>query len=98
MSARVFHADLYGKRGIFWQREYYDHIIRDEDELNRVAEYILGNPIKAGLSNWPWVWPVPDRIAAVPAAVPGASRPRQCRQDACDTAGEDAGDTRKDAP
>ena len=33
------------------------------------------------------------RTAAVPAAVPGASRPRQSRQDACDTAGEDAGDT-----
>jgi len=33
------------------------------------------------------------RTAAVPAAVPGASRPRQGRQDACHTAGEDAGDT-----
>jgi len=80
---------LLGKRGVFWQREYYDHIIKDENELRRVAEYILGNPIKAGLSNWPWVWPDPDRTAAVP----GASRPRNGRQDACDTAGEDAGDT-----
>jgi len=34
------------------------------------------------------------RTAAVPAAVPGASRPRQGRQDACHTAGEDAGDTK----
>lgn len=29
-----------------WQRNYYDHIIRDEDELNRIREYILYNPFR----------------------------------------------------
>jgi len=29
-----------------WQRNYYDHIVRNEDELNRVREYILDNPRK----------------------------------------------------
>lgn len=30
-----------------WQRNYYEHIIRNEDELNRVREYIINNPL-----NW----------------------------------------------
>ena|SRR5436190_9218676 len=29
-----------------WQRNYYDHIIRSEDELNGIREYIYNNPIK----------------------------------------------------
>jgi REP element-mobilizing transposase RayT len=29
-----------------WQRGYFDRVIRDEDELNRVREYILQNPSK----------------------------------------------------
>jgi len=32
--------------GRFWQRGYYDHIIRDEDELNRVRQYIILNPAR----------------------------------------------------
>jgi REP element-mobilizing transposase RayT len=27
-----------------WQRNYYEHIIRDEEELNRLREYIVNNP------------------------------------------------------
>jgi REP element-mobilizing transposase RayT len=30
-----------------WQKSFYDHIIRDESELNRVRIYIINNPI-----NW----------------------------------------------
>ena len=28
-----------------WQRNYYEHVIRDESELNRVREYIANNPV-----------------------------------------------------
>ena len=31
-----------------WQRNYYEHIIRNEDSLNRIRHYIQENPI-----NWP---------------------------------------------
>jgi len=31
-------------RGKLWQRSYHDRIIRDEDELERIREYILLNP------------------------------------------------------
>ena len=30
-----------------WQRNYYEHIIRNEIELNKIREYILNNPM-----NW----------------------------------------------
>jgi len=30
-----------------WQRNYYEHIVRDERDLNRIQEYIQNNPI-----NW----------------------------------------------
>jgi REP element-mobilizing transposase RayT len=29
-----------------WQRNYYEHIIRSEKELNQIREYILNNPLK----------------------------------------------------
>jgi len=29
-----------------WQRNYYEHIIRNENELNKIREYIINNPIK----------------------------------------------------
>jgi hypothetical protein len=30
--------------GRLWQRNYYEHVIRDEESLNRIREYILNNP------------------------------------------------------
>ena len=32
--------------GKLWQRNYYDRIIRDEDELNQIRKYIAENPLK----------------------------------------------------
>lgn len=29
-----------------WQRNYYEHIIRDEQSCQRIAEYIINNPVK----------------------------------------------------
>jgi len=40
----------------FWQREYYDHLVRDGKDLTRIIEYVRNNPQKAGLRDWPWVW------------------------------------------
>ena len=33
----------------FWQRNYYEHVIRDEKSLDRVREYILHNPLRWAL-------------------------------------------------
>jgi REP element-mobilizing transposase RayT len=32
--------------GKLWQRNYYEHIIRNDDDLNRTHEYIINNPLK----------------------------------------------------
>jgi putative transposase len=45
-----------GRSGAFWWREYYDHCIRDEEELARTIRSVLENPIKAGLRDWPYTW------------------------------------------
>ena len=42
--------------GSFWQREYYDHLLRDEREFERAVRYVMENPEKAALRDWRWVW------------------------------------------
>jgi putative transposase len=37
-----------GERGI-WQRRYWEHTIRDEDDFARHVDYIHINPVKHGL-------------------------------------------------
>lgn len=32
--------------GKLWQRNYYEHIIRNEESYNRIASYIINNPLK----------------------------------------------------
>ena len=54
-TARRANAAL-GRRGTFWQREYYDHLIRDEGEFERAIRYVAENPEKAKLRDWKWVW------------------------------------------
>jgi REP element-mobilizing transposase RayT len=29
-----------------WQRNYYEHIIRNNDEMDRIREYIINNPVQ----------------------------------------------------
>ena len=43
------------RTGKFWQPEYYDHLIRDENDFDCQVEYVLANPSRAGLKNWKWV-------------------------------------------
>ncbi|MCC6487556.1 MAG: transposase [Candidatus Hydrogenedentes bacterium] len=43
------------RTGTFWQPEYYDHLIRDEQDLAHSIQYVLDNPLLAGLTHWKWV-------------------------------------------
>lgn len=47
---------ILGRTGRLWQRESYDHWVRDLDELERIVEYIRMNPVKAGLCNSSEQW------------------------------------------
>ncbi len=46
---------LLGQTSDFWQPEYYDHLIRDEKDYFYQVNYVVTNPTKAGMDNWPWV-------------------------------------------
>ena len=37
------------RRGGFWQVDYYDRYIRNEEHYHRTVEYIEMNPVKAGI-------------------------------------------------
>ena len=41
-----------------WQRGYYEHVIRDERELEKTREYIVNNPLKWDLDRFN-----PDKIS-----------------------------------
>jgi len=68
---------LLGATGQFWEREYFDRLIRNADELERTVRYVVENPTKAGLKGWKWVW---IRDAFRNAGFQPA--PEQSRQDA----------------
>lgn len=64
------------RTGEFWQRESYDHLVRDEEDFWRICEYIKNNPVKAGLCQMPEDW--------LYSHVEGEFK-QACRQDACAT-------------
>ena len=52
------------RQGSVWQRAFYDHAVRREEDLLGVAGYIVANPARAGLvtnladyPHWDCVWP-----------------------------------------
>ncbi len=47
----------YGRKGSIWQDEYFDRIIRDEEEFLEKAQYILNNPQKEwpDITEYQWV-------------------------------------------
>jgi putative transposase len=46
-----------GRRGV-WQRRFWEHLIRDEDDFEKHLDYIHFNPVKHGHAarpcDWPW--------------------------------------------
>ena len=47
-SARKLNL-LLGEKGTFWQHAYYDHALRSDEDIKKVARYIIANPLRAGL-------------------------------------------------
>jgi len=43
---------------ILWQRSYYEHVLRRDEDAKEVARYILNNPVRAGFvqdfQNYPY--------------------------------------------
>jgi putative DNA methylase len=49
---------LLGRKGHFWDHDYFDRIIRSSRHFEFTVRYILNNPVKAGLCAkvFPWPW------------------------------------------
>ncbi|MDP2948641.1 MAG: transposase [Chloroflexota bacterium] len=76
-TARYRRGVLHGRwlpfPGRLWQRNYYERVIRDEEELNRIRQYIIDNPLcwdedrenpnNVGAVREP---PLPDRPSPMP--------------------------------
>lgn len=45
------------REGGLWQRRYWEHVIRDENDFARHADYIHWNPVKHGLVQTVLEWP-----------------------------------------
>ena len=55
------------KTGVLWQRDFFDHRLRDARAFEEKAYYIRMNPVRQGLvakaEEWPYVWvPTGSRI------------------------------------
>ena len=72
-----------GGNGPFWQVEYYDHIIRNENELIDCIKYVWSNPDRAGLEQWKWRQRFDDRAVSLINAVDAAGS----GMDACGSGG-----------
>jgi putative transposase len=48
------------ERSVLWQKSYYDHVLRQDEDVREVIRYILENPIRAGLvesaNDYPYSW------------------------------------------
>ena len=55
--------------GIIWQRDFFDHRLRDHHEVDEKTSYILMNPVRRGLcertEDWIWVYRPNDRLPPV---------------------------------
>ncbi len=46
-----------GWRGKLWQPRSFEHIVRSEEDLGAIAEYIRNNPVRKDLCETPGDWP-----------------------------------------
>jgi putative transposase len=50
-----YYRNMFGS-GRIWQNRFWDHIIRDELDLNRHIDYIHYNPVKHDLESNPFLY------------------------------------------
>ncbi len=54
------------EQGVQWQRDFFDHRLRDHQEVGEKTSYVRMNPVRRGLceraEDWPWVCCPSDRL------------------------------------
>lgn len=73
--------------GRLWQDGYYDRIVRQDEDVAAYVDYILQNPVRAGLV---------ERAEDYPYASTRFTSLRAQRDDGIDTAGVAGGDYRRE--
>ena len=57
---RAWKHYLAKEQGILWQRDFFDHRIRQNESHEEKETYIRNNPVRAGLAkipaDWPYIW------------------------------------------
>jgi REP element-mobilizing transposase RayT len=52
------------RKGKVWQDESFDHVLRGDESLSSKMEYVLDNPVRAGLvkivDGYRWLWRQPE--------------------------------------
>ena len=51
-----------GNQGQLWQKGFHDHAIREEEDLQTIARYVVANPLRAGLVDKIGDYPLWDAI------------------------------------
>ena len=52
----LYRQHVHIKSGRVWQHRFWDHIIRNNDDMNRHIDYIHYNPVKHGYAEKPFDW------------------------------------------
>lgn len=60
-SARRVNDHLH-RQGALWQKSFYDHALRDGEDVRGIARYIVANPLRAGLVEHIGDYPLWDAI------------------------------------
>ena len=50
---------LLGQTGTIWQKESFDHVLRNHQSFQQKIDYALHNPQAGHLQNWPWTYQRP---------------------------------------
>ena len=61
-----------------WQRGFYDHVLREDEDMHAIAAYILANRVRAGLCDDAVSYPFSgsESMLLTELAVSAAMRPR----------------------
>ena len=54
-TTRIYWSE--GEAGRLWQRGFYDHVLRGDEDVLHTARYVLANPVRAGLVSEPTEYP-----------------------------------------
>ena len=54
--------DYLHRQGTLWQKAFYDHAVRKDEDVQGIARYIVANPLRAGLVEHVGDYPLWDAV------------------------------------